>query len=379
MSKNDDKFDSRGRPRVKCQVCGKYFHRIEPHIERDHDMTLEEYQAQFPGSPVLSEAAKKRLEKGSKKAPAKKAAKKPPTDVFTFGVAKLKKRKGLDEVSKAMVPVHDEAYRVGKDEALMFEDVALAVADSENVYIHGPTGCGKTAGVMALAAIIDQPVYRLNCNGEIRVADFLGDKTVEIDAESGQNFIKWVDGILPICMKKGWWLVLDELDAAPPHVLFALQAVLEKNGKLVIAQNGGEVVTPHKDFRVIATANTNGRGDDSGHYAGTQMLNEAFLDRFGAVIARSYPSLETEVKILCSHTHIDESAARKMIHVAHKVRDAAKNDAVSCTFSTRRLITWAHKTVRYSDARRAAKVAVTSRLCPEDAEFVDGIIQRIIG
>lgn len=374
------RYDAQGRPMVECAECGKYAHRIDIHASKEHGLDKDEYQKKYPGKPMYSEAALERIAASQPAVMAPETPKKELKIHMNFGVSRLviRSEEKLTDQERALVPVHDENYSVGDAEKSLWEDMALAVSCRDNVFVYGPTGCGKTTAILELAAMINQPCYRVNCSGEIRVADFVGDKTVELDAASGQSVIRWVDGILPMCMRNGWWLILDELDAAPPHVLFALQAVLEKGGKLVLTQNEGEIVEPSKTFRVFATANTNGRGDETGAYSGTQLLNESFLDRFGMVLCRDYPDADTEASILEARG-VTAKQAVDMVEVAKLVRDAGAADTVSCTFSTRRLISWAEKTVRYGDAKRAAQVVILNRLSKDEAKFVGGLIQRVLG
>jgi cobaltochelatase CobS len=355
-------------------------------------MTKEAYLEAHPGAEVHSEHAKKLLTESlipgppSMKTKPKQSKKDEPKngEALEFGVATLYQRTGLDDdEDKPFVPVHDDDWQIGPVVMDIWEAMAVAIESGENSLLVGPTGCGKSQGAEQLGSICGQPVFRLGCHGQITTEDFLGRVEVAIDPETGMNFTKWIDGILPRAMRRGWWLLLDELDAAPPNVMFVLQGVLENEHKLVLPQNGGEVVEPHPDFRFIATANTLGRGDETGLYAGTFVLNEAFLDRFGVCVACDYPEPETEANILAVKAGIPRGDARRMVECAVRVREALSNGDCYCTFSTRRLVAWATKSVKFGgdrDAvRKAAKLTVTNKLGNGDKEFVESVIQRHFG
>ncbi len=362
--------------KVACRQCGALYHRLDIHIPNAHDMSLDEYQDRYPGAPLRSEHAEAVMDEAARPAPTKGLSGK---GEYAIGVARLTHRRGLDEEDKVFIPEHDDDWEPGMSEAKALEDLALGVQVSDNVLIVGPTGAGKSLLVMQLAAAIGQPMRRVPLHGDVRAADFAGEKVVDVDVASGQAIVMWRDGILPQAMRRGHWLLLDEIDAGPAAIMFVLQGVLEVGKRLVLMGNEGEVVKAHPRFRIIATANTLGRGDESGLYTGTRILNEAFLDRFGTVIEFDYPSEDTEVKILVARSGIEPEKALMLVRSAHMVREAFERSEVSCTFSTRRLVAWAVKVQRYGNIRRAATVSVLNKLSREDKVFVDGIIQRHVG
>jgi cobaltochelatase CobS len=371
-----------------CPECGVDYDWMSIHLKKAHGVKREGIEELYTG-PIVSESAKKKMGARSQcqgggykrtkvvatnPAPAPEDAQPESDDTLSFGKVSLKMRP-LD-ASNLFIPRHDEKYQ--PDDRL-FEYVALGVQQNTPVLLVGPTGCGKSSAVQEMAAILNQPLRRVSLNGDFAAADFLGEKTIQVDPESGQSVVDWQDGVLPQAMREGHWLLVDEIDSAHPSVLFALQVVLE-GAALTLAGNGGEVVEPHPDFRFFATANTIGVGDDTGLYTGTKILNEATLDRFGIVHRVGYLPEAEEVKVVMDKSGMtDRALARGLVKVAHEVRNGFEMKAVFCTFSTRRLINLAKAIVKLGDIKRGFQVAVLARLRPEDAEYVKGIGQRVLG
>jgi cobaltochelatase CobS len=165
-----------------------------------------------------------------------------------------------------------------------------------------------------------------------------------------------------------------------PSVAFALHQLMEDQGRLVLLQNGGEIILPDEKFRLVTTANTIGSGDESGLYTGTKVLNAAFLDRFAAVFRVSYmpPALEADI-IRSRVSQCGARLARRLVKVAVDIRQARENDEVYCTCSTRRLIDLARKSAQLGDLGAALQLTVLSRLQDDDRRVVFEICQRHLG
>lgn len=204
------------------------------------------------------------------------------------------------------------------------------------ILLVGPTGSGKTFPVRQLCAKMKRECIQVNVTRRSNEDNLMGSFRL---VDGNTIFEK---GPVVIAMERGSVLLLDELDLADPEEVMCLQSVMEGNGFYIKAIN--EQIIPKPGFTVIATANTKGLGDDSGTYVGTNILNEAFLERFKMCREVGYPSKEIESKILNKHAEsiIDKPIKEyitKLITWANHIRDVAAIDTTfSHTISTRRLI-----------------------------------------
>jgi energy-coupling factor transporter ATP-binding protein EcfA2 len=208
--------------------------------------------------------------------------------------------------------------------------------ENKRILLSGHTGCGKTSMFQQIAARINQSFLRVNMNGQTTIGDLVGMWTARA-SEKGSETV-WVDGVLPHAMKQGWWLVIDEIDCADPAILAVLNSVLEKDGTLTLKEKGHEIVVAHKDFRIVATGNTVGcMANNRSMYQGTNIMNEAFLDRFRVYHVGYLPAKEETALLMKKVPGISKKDADVMITVANGVREAFNQEQLSCTFSFRRL------------------------------------------
>jgi cobaltochelatase CobS len=274
-----------------------------------------------------------------------------------------------NESSDPLVPKKDSNYR--------FQPFVSSVIDSlngkENVLLTGGTGVGKTSCIEQLAAECNTPLIRINLNGETRLSDFIG----KVHVLKGETH--WVDGVLPMAMKHGYWLLLDELDFADPAILSLLHPVLEDNPCLVLKENHGEVVRPHKNFRIIATANSIGAmSDKAGNYSGTNHMNEAFLDRWQVLFIPNL-TLKEELKVVKAKVSgLKSSWAKNIVDFAQKVRARKLEnnvDLASDSFSTRRVLSWAKKTALLRSPIEGAKLAWLDKIQSSDHDVLMRLLE----
>lgn len=222
------------------------------------------------------------------------------------------------------------------------------------VFITGLSGNGKTETAAQVCAENNREMFLVSITCETDEDDLLGGFRLQ----DGNTV--WQDGPVVAAMKRGAVLVLDELDYAS-HKIACLQSVL--TGKGVFLKKIGQWVTPKPGFQVIATANTKGKGDENGRFVGTNVLNEAFLDRFPVTLEQDYPPAKVERKIITGIMSgqgvTDPEFVDRLVVWSENVRKAFAEGAVDEVVTTRRLI---HIVTAYSifrDRLKAIEVAIT--------------------
>ena len=184
-----------------------------------------------------------------------------------------------------------------------------------------------------VCAKLKRDLVRVNITVETDEDDLLGGFRL-VDGET-----VWQDGPIINAMRRGSIALVDEIDLAS-HKIMCLQPVLE--GKPIYLKKINEVVYPEPGFNVIATANTKGKGSDDGRFIGTNILNEAFLDRFSATFYQEYPTTKMEAKILKKQFKMyelnEDEFVDKLVRWADVIRRSFKEGAVDEIVTTRRLI-----------------------------------------
>ena len=200
------------------------------------------------------------------------------------------------------------------------------------VFITGLSGNGKTTMVEQVCASLKRECIRVNFTAATDEDELLGGFRL-IGGET-----RFVPGPVLVAMERGAVLLLDEIDLGG-HLIMCLQSVLEGKGKFV--PKIGKYVRPAPGFTIVATANTKGKGSDDGRFAGTNILNEAFLDRFAFTYEQDYADPKVEKKILkkvADGLGVDDDAfLDNLVSWADIIRKSFKQQVVSEIITTRRL------------------------------------------
>jgi len=221
------------------------------------------------------------------------------------------------------------------------------------VFETGESGTGKTYMTEQACAKLKREFIRVNITVETDEDDLLGHYAL-IDGNT-----VWQDGPVVIAMKRGAVLLLDEIDLASNKVM-CLQPILE--GKGVYLKKVNEMVKPADGFTVVATANTKGKGSEDGRFIGTNILNEAFLERFPITVEQEYPAMSVERKILDKvFASLDVEAGdfpERLVTWADIIRKTFYEGGIDEIIATRRLVHIANAYAIFGDRKKAIELCI---------------------
>ena len=240
------------------------------------------------------------------------------------------------------------------------------------VYVTGLSGNGKTFGIEQACAQARREVIRINFTVETDEDDLIGGFRL-IDGDT-----KFFKGPIINAMEKGAVALLDELDLANPAKVMCLQSILEGKGYFI--KKTGEFIKPAPGFTVIATANTKGKGSDDGRFIGTNVLNEAFLERFALTFEQDYPHVKTEQKILekaaASLGVLDKEFCEHLANWADIIRRTFNDGGIDEVISTRRLVHIIRAFAIWQNRMKAIKVC-TNRFDDETKQSFIELYDKI--
>ena len=228
------------------------------------------------------------------------------------------------------------------------------------VFVTGLSGNGKTLMVEQVCATLKRECIRVNISIETDESDLLGGPTL-VDGNVVNR-----DGPVILAMKRGAVLLIDEVDRGS-NKLMCLQGILE--GKPYFNKKNGEMVYPANGFNVVATANTKGRGSDEGKYL-SQILDDAFLERFPITVEQEYPDVKTEKKILTPLIE-DKEFVELLVQWADVIRKSFDENAVDEIISTRRLVHIAKAYTIFGDRMKAIELCVARFDTETKMSFLD--------
>ena len=220
-------------------------------------------------------------------------------------------------------------------------------------FITGLSGNGKTFSVEQACAQLGRELIRVNITIETDEDDLIGGFRLVNGATV------WHDGPVIQALNRGAILLLDEVDLASNKIL-CLQSILE--GKGVFLKKVGRFVKPANGFNIFATANTKGKGSDDGRFIGTNVLNEAFLERFALTFEQQYPTPKTEQNILekvaINYGVLDKDFCENLANWADIIRKTFNDGGIDEVISTRRLVHIIRAFAIWQDRMKAIKVCV---------------------
>lgn len=276
------------------------------------------------------------------------------------------------------VPTVNEHYQFNEETLL---PVLWALKTGRKAWLHGHTGTGKSTLITQVCARLNWPMKRVNFDSEITRMDLIGRDVLKNDG--GVTTSEFVDGILPQAMVEPCVLLCDEVDFIRPEVSYVYQRVLEDEG-LLVTEDGGRLVKPNRFFRIIATSNTQGQGDEFGIYQGARAQSLAFLDRFTVWVKCDYLPEDQETAIIKALVpDLPKDRLKEVVSYAKEHRAAFLGSKLMQPLSPRGIVAFAEGIVMYDSLKtkdalkKAATVTLLHKANPSDAAVIKGILDRI--
>ncbi len=273
------------------------------------------------------------------------------------------------------VPAIDPAYCFDRDTTLA---ILSGFVHNRRVLVQGMHGTGKSSHIEQIAARLNWPCVRVNLDGHISRFDLVGKDAIVLC--DGQPVTEFQEGIVPWALQRPVALVFDELDAARPEVMFVIQRLLERDGQFTLLDNN-RVLRAHPWFRLLATANTVGLGNLSGLYHGSQLMNQAQLDRWNVVAALNYLPVESEQGIVLArvaemNTPEGRETVQAMVQFAGLTRNAFKAGDLSTLMSPRTVISWAENLQIFGRLDSALRFAFLNKCDDSEQPLLAELYQR---
>lgn len=270
----------------------------------------------------------------------------------------------LPAVEQNLIPEKDDTFvKFGN-----FADIKKIISSNlfYPAFITGLSGNGKTFLVEQACAQLKRELIRVNITIETDEDDLIGGFRL-VNGET-----VWHNGPVIEALERGAVLLLDEVDLASNKIL-CLQSILE--GKGIFLKKIGRFIQPKDGFTVIATANTKGKGSEDGRFIGTNVLNEAFLERFCVTFEQSYPTAATEQKILEGIAKdlnvVAPSFCKHLVDWADIIRKTFYDGGIEDVISTRRLVHIIRAYSIFADKEKAIKVCINRFDDETKASFIE--------
>lgn len=375
--------------KIVCHIDGARTHSIQVYIKNNHpEWTIERYQAEFPGAPLLSALAKQKIQQreivkaSTAIAPTSGVVRKPLHEVFELGrVPAALNAHGKEIMIEVFgdhapeivdfIPDVDPNYVFAIE---LVKNVLMGMAAKKAVLLWGYHGTGKTTCLEQICARTRRAFMRVQHTINTEESHVVGQWTVK------DGSTKFELGPLAVAMMQGHVYCADEYDRATPGVLSVYQPVLEGKA-LFIKEAPAElrVIKPHPNFRFVATGNTNGSGDESGLYQSTLLQDASNYSRFGVTDQVDYMPAKIEIAVVAGQASIAMDDAGKLVGFGNEVREAFKAGRIGSTVSPRELINAAQLGAMRGDYRVGLRLAFINRLNRVDKEAVDKFAQRYFG